>query len=99
MAGGGRVFCARTHPDAAMDMPVKTAATDAPINSGRLTAIYHVTESADRIAARAEGIAVEQSVEMPVSAINDRGVLENIVGRVEDIADLGNGTFAVRIGL
>ncbi|MCP5412800.1 MAG: ribulose 1,5-bisphosphate carboxylase [Alphaproteobacteria bacterium] len=65
----------------------------------RITAIYRVAATADSIAARAGGIAVEQSVEMPVSAIADADVLENIVGKVEDIADLGGGIFEVRIGL
>jgi ribulose-bisphosphate carboxylase large chain len=65
----------------------------------RIIAIYHVKDSADRIAARAQAIAVEQSVEMPVSAISDRGVLEDIVGKVEDIRDLHDGGFEVRIGL
>jgi ribulose-bisphosphate carboxylase large chain len=64
----------------------------------RLTAVYHVTDSAARIAARAEAIAVEQSVEMPVAAISDRAVLDDIVGEVEEITDLG-GVFEVRIGL
>ena len=67
--------------------------------SDRITAIYHVRDSADRIAARAEEIAVEQSVEMPVSAISDQGVLDDIVGKVEDIRDIGGDTFEVRIGL
>ena len=66
---------------------------------GRLTAVYHVSESAGHIAARAEGIAVEQSVEMPVAAISDRTVLENIVGRVEAITELSDGVFEVSIGL
>jgi ribulose-bisphosphate carboxylase large chain len=88
MAGAGRVICACPKPDHTVPNPAE-----------RLTAIYHVTETADRIKARAEGIAVEQSVEMPVSAIRDRGVLDNIVGRVEDIRDLNNGVFEVRIGL
>ena len=65
----------------------------------RLTAIYRIRDSADRVAARAQGIAVEQSVEMPVAAITDKRVLEDIVGQVEDIRDLGNGTFDARIGL
>lgn len=69
------------------------------MSAERLTAIYRVTETAERIAARATAIAVEQSVEMPVAAITDRGVLDDIVGRVDDIADLGNGTYEVRIGL
>ncbi len=67
--------------------------------NGRITAVYHVISDAASIAGRAQGIAVEQSVEMPVEGIDDPGVLEGIVGRVEDIADRGDGVFAVRIGL
>ena len=51
------------------------------------------------IEGRAQGIAVEQSVEMPLAAIDDRSVLADIVGRVEDIADRGGGLFDVRIAL
>ncbi|HJR55512.1 MAG TPA: ribulose 1,5-bisphosphate carboxylase, partial [Rhizomicrobium sp.] len=64
-----------------------------------ITAVYRVTDAADRIQARADAIAVEQSVEMPVAAISDRIVLDEIVGRVEDIRDLGTGSFEIRIGL
>lgn len=69
------------------------------MSAERLTAIYHVTEAADRIAARATGIAVEQSVEMPVAAITAAHVLDDIVGRVEAITDLGGGVHEVRVGL
>ena len=65
----------------------------------RLIATYLVRAEAAAIEARARAIAVEQSVEMPLAAIDDAAVLEDIVGRVEDIADRGNGMFAVRIGL
>jgi len=65
----------------------------------RVSVTYHVRSDATEIAARAQGIAVEQSVEMPLAAIDEPSVLTDIVGQVEDIADLGNGTFAVRIGL
>ena len=65
----------------------------------RLTAVYHIRDDASRVEARATGIAVEQSVEMPVAAITDRGVLDDIVGKVESVRDLGNGTFEARIGL
>lgn len=65
----------------------------------RLHAIYHVRAEAGAIAARAQAIAVEQSVEMPLSAIEDARVMAEIVGRVEDISDLGAGVFAVRIAL
>lgn len=69
------------------------------MTQNRFTAIYRVTDTAARIEARARSIAVEQSVEMPVAAIHDAKVLDEIVGRVEAIADLGSGVFEVRIGL
>lgn len=65
----------------------------------RFTVTYLVQGDAASIAARAEAIAVEQSVEMPVAAIESAAVLRDVVGRVEDIADQGNGEFAVRIAL
>jgi ribulose-bisphosphate carboxylase large chain len=65
----------------------------------RFAAVYHVYGTAATIDARARAIAVEQSVEMPLDAIDDAHVLSDIVGRVEQISDLGGGQFAVRIGL
>jgi ribulose-bisphosphate carboxylase large chain len=65
----------------------------------RLTAIYHVRSDASAIGQRARAIAVEQSVEMPVSAIEDPYVLDEIVGKLEDVSDIGGGIFAVRIAL
>src|SRR5437660_11542934 len=67
--------------------------------STRLTAVYHVRSEAAGIEERAQSIAVEQSVEMPLSAIGDATVLSTIVGQVEGVADLGHGQFEVRIGL
>lgn len=77
---------------------VASAAPEKPA-APRITAVYHVTDSPGRIAARAQAIAVEQSVEMPVTAISDRAVLDDVAGRVEGITDLGGGVFEVRIGL
>lgn len=65
----------------------------------RFTVTYHVRADAASIEARARSIAVEQSVEMPLAGIDDPAVLADIVGKVEAIDDIGNGTFAVRIGL
>jgi ribulose-bisphosphate carboxylase large chain len=65
----------------------------------RFTVTYHVRSDPASIEARAWAIAVEQSVEMPLAAIDEPEVLFNIVGKVEQIDDLGSGTFAVRIGL
>ncbi|MDE2134158.1 MAG: ribulose 1,5-bisphosphate carboxylase [Alphaproteobacteria bacterium] len=67
--------------------------------SSRIEVLYRVRSDAKSIASRAKGIAVEQSVEMPVEPIDDPFVLDEILGRVEDIADIGNGLFDVRIGL
>ena len=65
----------------------------------RIQATYRIRSDAAAIAARAQGIAVEQSVEMPLGAITDARVLAEVVGEVQDIADLGAGLFEVRIGL
>ncbi|MCX7384677.1 MAG: RuBisCO large subunit C-terminal-like domain-containing protein [Alphaproteobacteria bacterium] len=67
--------------------------------SARIIATYHVTADAASIEARARGIAVEQSVEMPVEGIDDPWVLEGIVGRVEEIGEIAPGRYLVRIGL
>src|SRR4051794_8169050 len=69
------------------------------MTAGRLHAIYHVHSEAAAIEARAHAIAVEQSVEMPLAAIDAPAVLSDIVGRVDGIIDLGAGRFAVRIAL
>ena len=65
----------------------------------RLQAIYHIRCDAKSIDARAQAIAVEQSVEMPLTAIDDKHVLSEIVGRVEGIRELGAGLFEARISL
>jgi ribulose-bisphosphate carboxylase large chain len=67
--------------------------------SGRFTVTYLVRSIAAEIEARAQGIAVEQSVEMPLAAIDDEAVLSQIVGDVQGIVDVGDGLFEVRIGL
>jgi ribulose-bisphosphate carboxylase large chain len=65
----------------------------------RFAVIYHVRSDAASIEARAQGIAVEQSVEMPLAGIDEPAVLSDIVGEVVAIEDLGDGTFSVRIEL
>ena len=67
--------------------------------SSRLHAIYQVRSDAKSIEARAQAIAVEQSVEMPLSAIADDFVRREIVGRVEAVAEKEQGLFEVRISL
>ena len=65
----------------------------------RLTAVYRIRGPADAAAERAEAIAVEQSVEMPVAGIDDRYVLDEIVGRVEDVVEVGDGLHEARVSL
>ncbi|MGE0419014.1 MAG: RuBisCO large subunit C-terminal-like domain-containing protein [Acetobacteraceae bacterium] len=67
--------------------------------SDRFTVTYLVRGEASAIEARAQAIAVEQSVEMPLAAIDDPAVLRDIVGAVQEISDVGDGRFIVRIGL
>jgi ribulose-bisphosphate carboxylase large chain len=64
-----------------------------------LQAIYHVRCDAHSIEERARAIAVEQSVEMPVAAIDDDFVKSEIVGRVEAISELAKDQFEVRVAL
>ena len=67
--------------------------------TAKLSAIYRIRCDAAHIAERAQAIAIEQSVEMPVGAIDHAGVLADIVGRVGTITGAGNGTFDVAIAL
>ena len=69
------------------------------MSAPRFTATYRIQSDAASIEARAQAIAVEQSVEMPVSAIVEPEILRDIVGQVEAIEDRGDNVFDVRIGL
>ena len=63
--------------------------------TNRLIATYRVRSDAKSIAARAKAIAVEQSVEMPLEAIDDAAIHTDIVGRVEAIGDRGDGNASI----
>jgi ribulose-bisphosphate carboxylase large chain len=65
----------------------------------RFTAIYQVRCDARSIAQRAQAIAVEQSVEMPLAAIDDDYVRSEIVGRLESTREIASGVFEVAIAL
>ncbi|MEO7741622.1 MAG: RuBisCO large subunit C-terminal-like domain-containing protein [Usitatibacter sp.] len=51
----------------------------------RILATYRITAPPGESRARAEALAAEQSVEMPVAAIGDERVLSEVVATVEDI--------------
>lgn len=59
------------------------------MSAGRIHATYRVRCAADAIEARAQALAVEQSIEMPLAAVRDAWIRDTIVGRVEAIAPEG----------
>jgi ribulose-bisphosphate carboxylase large chain len=65
----------------------------------RIAVLYHVEAEAFEIEARAQALAIEQSVEMPLAAIQSDHVHREVVGRVEGIVPADEGGFFVRIGL
>lgn len=67
--------------------------------TARIDAIYRVRCAPGAIDARARAIAIEQSVEMPLEAISQAQILDDIVGEVRNTRDLHDGAFEVRIGL
>jgi ribulose-bisphosphate carboxylase large chain len=64
-----------------------------------LQVVYHVHSDARSIEDRARAIAIEQSVELPLSAVDDDYVRAEIVGRVEAIHELESGRYELRIAL
>ncbi len=64
-----------------------------------LTAIYHLRASASDIEARAEALALEQSVEMPAAALRSDYVRAHICGRVAAIEPFDTTHFKVTLEL
>src|SRR5262249_37468014 len=64
-----------------------------------LEAIYRVRSDARSIEARSRSLAVEQSLEVPIEAIEDDHVMPNIIGRVAGIEEAEPGSYEVRIAL
>ena len=64
----------------------------------RILATYRIAASESESRARAEALAVEQSVEMPLAAIGDEAVLREVVATVEAIRPLG-AEFEVVLGI
>ncbi|SED07816.1 ribulose-1,5-bisphosphate carboxylase/oxygenase large subunit [Rhizobiales bacterium GAS188] len=64
-----------------------------------IEAVYHISCPAEAAEERARAVAVEQSVEMPVAAIEDERVLGEIVGEVRGVRELRPGLHEARIGL
>ena len=52
---------------------------------GLIRATYRIAAPQAEIASRAQALAIEQSVEMPLAAIDDERILREVVARVEEI--------------
>jgi ribulose-bisphosphate carboxylase large chain len=65
----------------------------------RLFVTYHVACPRSAAAARAEAIAIEQSIEMPPSAVRDQRVLDDYVGRVVSVSQITPALHRVVIAL
>jgi ribulose-bisphosphate carboxylase large chain len=64
-----------------------------------LTATYLIDSEPALIEARANALALEQSVECPLAAIGDQWILDEIVGRVAGITQVGERRFRVDVKL
>jgi ribulose-bisphosphate carboxylase large chain len=62
----------------------------------RVRVIYKIRSAPDAIEDRALGLAIEQSVEMPLTGIRDRAIRSGVVGTVASIKDCGEGWFEVQ---
>ncbi len=72
------------------------------MSNARLRVLYRFTGAAaqgglDAVAARAEGVALEQSVELPRGAVPASVADAEIVGRVESLEERGDGAYAAWI--
>lgn len=65
----------------------------------RISAVYDVTSDPRAIEARAQAIALEQSVELPLAAVPQEVAESGVVGQVADIVERAPGLFRVRISL
>ncbi|MCP5145359.1 MAG: ribulose 1,5-bisphosphate carboxylase [Gammaproteobacteria bacterium] len=63
----------------------------------RIQAYYRIESDAADVERKAQAIAVEQSVEMPLAPIDDAYVLENVIASVGEIVALNHGQFKARI--
>lgn len=62
-----------------------------------LTATYLIDSVPEQIEARAQALAIEQSVECPLEAIHDDWVREHVVARVASIEPAGEARFRVAV--
>ena len=81
-----------------LSQPSERSQSASPSNMDRILATYRISAPEPEIRARAEALATEQSVEMPLAAIRDERVLKEIVATVESIRPQAGG-FEVVLGI
>ena len=64
-----------------------------------LTSTYLISCAPSEVRARAEALALEQSVEMPLAAVREQRVRDEIVGRLDRIEPAPGGRFRVALRL
>jgi ribulose-bisphosphate carboxylase large chain len=69
------------------------------VNTEALQVTYQLRGAGGEAARRAEALALEQSVEMPIEAVTDPRVLRDVVARVESIEPQPDGTSVARLAL
>ena len=70
-----------------------------PMDAARIVATYRLAAGARDLAARAQVLALEQSVELPAEALHDPRIVEEVVARVEAIEPQPDGSATVRLAL
>jgi ribulose-bisphosphate carboxylase large chain len=61
------------------------------VSGSRFRATYLLTGSAEEARARADAIAVEQTIEFPADLIADDDIRRHVIGRIEDLRELEAG--------
>ncbi len=69
------------------------------MSDSRLLVTYRIASDPAHVAARAEAIALEQSVELPDAAVRDARVRNEVMGRVAAIRAAGDGCYEVDVAL
>ena len=70
-----------------------------PMDAARIVATYRLAAGTRDLAARAQALALEQSVELPAEALHDPRIVEDIVARVDAIEPQSDGSATVRLAL
>ena len=69
------------------------------MSNDALRVAYRLQTPAGEAVRRAEALALEQSVEMPIGAVTDARILRDVVARVEAIEPKSDGTSIARLAL